>query len=146
MTVPVRVFFRLEQDDDDYPPVATESLWAIPGPDADEYIIDNIPFFVHEATIGDAIVARQEDGLPWFNKLLRRSKNSLLRAVFFDDARVDEVRRRLIDIGCSVEYAKDYKLLAISIPEAVRLTEVQDYLSSEATAGTLDYEEPILRQ
>jgi hypothetical protein len=78
--------------------------------------------------------------------LLRRSRNSLMRAVFFDDAYVEEVSRRLITLGCSVEYVSNYKLMAINIPGDVKLTDVQHYLAQEQAAGMLDYEEPILRQ
>lgn len=136
----------MEQDDDDYPPVATESLWAIAGRGTGEYTLDNIPFFAREATIGDTIATHHEDGNPWFDAVLHRSRNSLVRAVFFDEAHVEEVSRRLVDLGCSVEYASSHKLLAINVPGEVNLANVQDYLASEAAAGTLDYEEPILRQ
>jgi Domain of unknown function (DUF4265) len=76
---PVRVNFSLKQEEEGYPPVAVESLWAEPGAKPGEYVIDNVPFFVRDATIGDTILAREEGDGRWFNRLLSRSLNSLLR-------------------------------------------------------------------
>lgn len=75
MTVPIRVHFQLEQDEDGYPPIAVESLWAEPSAQPNEYVIDNVPFFVRIATIGDTVRVREEDGNRWFDSLVHRSKN-----------------------------------------------------------------------
>ncbi len=146
MTDSTRVFFRLERDEDDYPPVDVESLWVTPGSRAGEYVIDNTPFFIRDATLGDTISTHEEGGLLWFDSVVRRSENSLIRAVIIDKGRTGEIRRRLVGLGCSVETMDDRKLLAISIPPEVSLAHVQAYLQNELASGTLDYEEPILRQ
>ena len=146
MSSPVKVHFHLSQDEDGYPPVAVESLWAVPGANADEYVIDNIPFFVRDATIGDTVRARDEEGNRWFENLVCSSPNSLLRVVFFDRSRVEEINKRLVALGCSTEYMKQYNILAVSVPESAELADVQSYLQAEADAGNIDYEEPILRQ
>ena len=44
MTKSEIVWFRLDQDEDGYPPVQTESVWAIPFGEG-TYILDNVPFF-----------------------------------------------------------------------------------------------------
>src|SRR5512140_2416623 len=142
----VKVYFRLVQDEDSYPPAAVESVWAQPSTKAGEFVLDNVPFFAREATIGDVVQVREEDGHLWFEKVVRRSQNSLVRVVFFDRASVERVNERLVNLGCSTEYIKAHNLLAVSIPSTVNLREVQGYLQAEAGAGTLDYEEPILRQ
>jgi hypothetical protein len=41
-----RIAFELEQDEDGYPPVSAETLWATPTPEG-FWRIDNIPFFVY---------------------------------------------------------------------------------------------------
>jgi hypothetical protein len=142
----VKVHFRLTQDADGYPPVAVESVWAQPTTSAGEYVLDNIPFFASEATIGDVVLVREQGGDLWFDEVVRDSNNSLVRVVFFDHSCVQDVNQRLIDLGCSTEYIKVHNLLAVSIPDRVSLQDVQAYLQSEAGAGRLDYEEPILRQ
>ena len=146
MATLVKVYFRLVQDEDGYPPVAVETLWAKRGANRREYVIDNIPFFARDATIGDTVLVREEDGCRWFERLVRRSRNSLMRVVFFDRTCVERVSEHLVAQGCSTEYLRDHNLLAVNVPDSVNLADVQDYLQAEASTGSIDYEEPILRQ
>jgi uncharacterized protein DUF4265 len=141
-----KIHFQLTQDEDGYPPVGVESVWAEPGENPGEYIIDSIPFFIREATLDDIVRAREQDGQRWFEATVRPSLHSLIRVVFFDSEQVDRVNKRLVELGCSTEYLRAYKLLAVSIPPDAKLSDVQRYLQSESDAGTVDYEEPILRQ
>lgn len=146
MTDQVKVFFHLKQDEDGYPEVSAESVWAKPTERADEYILDSIPFFIREATIGDSLKALKEDGVLWFDSLLLGSGNSLIRVVFFDNCSKGKVNEKLNAMGCSTEYSKDHNLLAVNIPAEVDLSDVQAYLQSESDLGKIDFEEPILRQ
>jgi hypothetical protein len=142
----VKIHFRLLPDTDGYPPVAVESVWAQASRDAGEYTLDNIPFFAREATVGDVVRAREEDGQLWFDGVARRSRNSLMRVVFLDRSSLDRVNAELIGLGCATEYAKSHNILAVSIPDDVDLRAIQSYLDAEMQSGVLDYEEPILRQ
>jgi hypothetical protein len=142
----VKVHFRLTQDEDGYPPIAVETVWAQSGPSQDEYVVDNIPFFARDATIGDTVLAIEDDGRLWFEKVTCPSRNSLVRIIFFDLSCVDRVNARLVSQGCSTEYLREYGLLAVNIPGDTSLMDVQSCLQAEAKAGNLDYEEPVLRQ
>jgi hypothetical protein len=142
----VKIHFRLEQDEDGYPPVAVESLWATPTAAAEQYVIDNVPFFIRDATVGDTVLVRKKDGNCWFDGVLSRSQNSLVRVVFFDRDCVEVLSKQLSAMGCSTEYLREHNLMAINIPGEIALTDVQAYLRAEAETGKIDYEEPILRQ
>jgi hypothetical protein len=145
MSNAVKINFRVKRGDNDYPPVAVESLWA--NPTSDSYIVDSIPFFTSDATNGDRVAAHLGEGdALWFDAVLQRSGNSLIRAVFFDMHSQDEIVSYLTDIGCGTERMQQFKLLAIDVPQEVSLAMVQSYLQAQATAGLIDYEEPILRQ
>lgn len=74
MGQPVRVHFRLVQDEDGYPPAAVESVWAQPTTKAGEYVLDNVPFFARDATIGDVVAVREEDSHLWFERVVCRSQ------------------------------------------------------------------------
>ncbi len=87
-----------------------------------------------------------EDGSLWFTHVQVGSKNSLLRAVLFDEGHVDEVRRELVALGCSTEWDQPHKLVGVSVPDSASLSAVQEYLQGTSERGWLDYEEPILRQ
>ncbi len=141
----VKIHFELVPDADGYPPVAVESLWAQPGVAPGEFVIDNIPFFVRDATLGDTVLAREADGDLWFVRVVSRSRHSLVRAIFFDEGAQPRVRRELEEVGCTVEYAAAYKLLSVGVPDPPGTAAVRAVLDREADAGTLGYEEPILR-
>lgn len=142
----VKIHFRLTPDEDGHPPVAVESVWARPCPTPGEYVLDNVPFFAREATLGDTIRTREVDGQRWFDAVAHRSRNSLVRVVVFDRAAVESTRKQLTELGCTTEYLREHNVLAVSVPPEVRLTEVQRHFQAEASAGRLDYEEPLLRQ
>ena len=141
-----RVHFRLTQDADGYPPVGVETLWARRGEQANEYVIDNVPFFVCEATLGDLIAIIEEDGQRWFFKLLDSAGHSLIRIVFFDDTCVQEISDQLRSLGCWTEYEATHKLLAVDMPTRASLAQAQSLLRREAATGRIDYEEAILRE
>lgn len=142
----VKVFFQLQPDEDGWPPISVESVWAKASDCENEYVIDNVPFFAHDATIGDTVQVRKEDGIRCFEKVVKRSGNSLIRIIVDDLISIEEVKNRLAALGCDMELAEPHRLLAVSIPPSVKLSDVQEYLRTQARAGVLDFEEPILMQ
>lgn len=146
MTERVKIFFQMQQDEDGYPPITVESVWAMPSENVDEYVLNNIPFFFREATFEDTVKAQEKNGQLWFERLTVNSSNSLIRVVFHDRECESRIEQELTKLGCEVEYFEQYNLLAVSIPGDIKLSDVQAYLASEADAGTIGYEEPILRQ
>jgi hypothetical protein len=146
MAALVKVYFNLVRDEDGYPPVAVESLWAAPDSKSSGYVIDNVPFFVRDVTIGDTVRVREEDGNHWFDGLVSRSQNSLIRVVFFDRTTVDEISEQLVALGCSTEFLREHNIMAVSVPFSTNLADVQAFLQAEVSAGRVDFEEPILRQ
>lgn len=145
MTDLVKIFFELTQDEDGYPGLGAESVWGKVTDVSGEFTVDNIPFFVPVVTLGDIIRTRNVDGRLWFDRVIHRSTNSLIRIVFFDVGAFDRVNDALCSLGCLTEYSKEHKLLAVSIPKDVSLLKVQTLLGDEVQRGQLDYEEPILR-
>ena len=140
-----KIFFKLDVDGDGYPPVAVESVWARSGEKAGEYIIDNIPFFTKEATDGDVVAASQDDkGNLWFHEVLRPSRNSLIRVIFFVTDQLESVREHLIALGCATEYFGTYGLLSVSVPAQIDLSSIEQYLDEHRESGAIDYEGAIL--
>lgn len=146
MTDHAKVFFTLEQDEDGYPPVSAESVWAVQTGLPFEYTLDNIPFFATQATCGDVIRVRPGDGVLWFDEMVRPSGNSLLRATFFQPTKVRDIREALRSLGCTTEWLEAYHLIAINIPANISLEQIQAFLEEQAEAGVLDYEGAIIRQ
>jgi hypothetical protein len=139
-----KVFFDLEQDESGYPPVATESLWAIPTEASTEYVLDNIPFFERVATIGDRIRVEEVAGRIWYRATIDRTSHSLIRVVGLDDKDPIHVGRELEQMGCSWELDAAHHLIAVDVPRGV-LDRAQNLLAQHVVSGKIDYEEAILR-
>jgi hypothetical protein len=138
------VFFELEQDESGYPPVATESLWAIGTEKPSEYIVDNIPFFERVATIGDKIFVEEVAGRLWYRATVSRTSHSLIRVVGLDDKDPTTMGMALEQMGCSWELDPAHHLIAVHVPREI-LVRAQALLAEHATLGEIDYEEAILR-
>ena len=144
MADPMKVLFRLVADEDGYPPVAVESLWAIPSKTQGQCVLSNIPFFTTDATLGDTIAVRYEESAFWFDQVVTPSRNSLIRVIFHDHQCIGSVIKRLEELGCDVELAENYSLLAVSIPPRAKLAAIQTYLEEKENECMIGYEEPIL--
>jgi hypothetical protein len=140
-----KVCFRLQRDAEGYPPADVESVWANRLSDG-FYSLDNIPFFSREATLGDIVKTVDVDGEKFFSAIHKRSGNSLVRVVVYDNHETEVIRRQLSDLGCSSELSHLESLFAINVPPNVSIESVRALLNSGFDEGWLDYEEPILRQ
>ncbi|MFY0566156.1 DUF4265 domain-containing protein [Archangium lansingense] len=139
----VRVLFKLEKEDEDYPPVDYERLWAKPlGQGLFE--IDNIPFFVRGISVGDVVAAQQGEGEVVFSALVRASGSSTLRVIVFDATHVEEVRSRLRELGCSTELNVS-KMLGVDVPAQADLRAVRAWLMVKQSVGSLEFEDACIR-
>lgn len=140
-----KVFFKLEPGEDGYPPFSTEGVWAEERK-VGEYIIDNIPFFTKEATLGDTVLADNFADSLYYRSTLNESSNSLLRVVMFDRRDAGPLRSQLAELGCSTELGPIPSLIAVNVPETVGLQDAIAVLKEGFDKGYWDYEEAILRR
>ncbi len=117
----VKVFFELQQDEDGYPPVTCESLWATPVGNG-LYRFDNIPFFARGVAYEDVVSA------------VRR------------DAKAPELRRELEALGCDTEQSHIPNLFAVDVPPSVSLEEVRRLLETGDASEHWEYEEACLER
>ena len=100
----VKILFRLTKDEDGYPPIEWETLWAVREGD-NLYRIDNIPFYVKGISANDIVTVRKTDGELHFDKLIKQQGHSTVRLLVIDMSDGDE--GRIIDkvrsLGCEVE-------------------------------------------
>lgn len=140
-----KIFFNLEQDEEGFPPVGVESVWAIETNGGD-FVIDNIPFYACQATLGDVVeVVSSHLGLRYVSTR-KQSGNSLLRVVFFEGHDPTMLRSDLEKLGCSTELSHLQSLIAVNVPPTVLINDVRRLLDEGCGKGFWDYEEPILRQ
>lgn len=132
---------------DDYPPAASEGVWAEQQPDG-LYRIANLPFYSQDVCYDDEVAVQIEaDGLKWFRQVGRSSGNSTLRVVFFKAGRerIPEVLERINALGCRWE-GMSQAFFAVNVPASVPLDSVLEYLQACVDQDWLDYESGLLRQ
>lgn len=148
----VKVFFSLEREDD-WPPVSVESVWARPTSEPHQYIIENTPFFVHAATLGDVVLVEHrpttdkgEAEKLWFQRRVQWGGNALIRIIVRRKDAEDEIVAWLRRIGCICEGFDKFSMIAVSVPAVVDQRTVQAYLLRHEEAGDIYVEEAILRE
>src|ERR1041385_3570598 len=124
---PQKIRFLLEHQGDGFPPVSEEYVWAIPTGHG-SYIVDNVPFFVRDISLGDEITARNHHGELLFEKLLRLSKNSTIRLFVHDRSNESIVRKELEEFGCPIEGGLIKGMFAVSKPTDERTADILDWL------------------
>lgn len=139
----VKVEFRLEPDEDGYPPVAAETVWAHKTGRSGEFTINNVPFFATQATIGDTVAAERVAGVLTFQSVVNYGGHSLVRVLCRNDANREIVRSKLRGIGCDLEFSEQYGLFAVDVPPSVRFRDVQSLLETMQGSLDIDFEEPI---
>lgn len=139
----IKVLFVLEQNDG-YPPVGTEGLWATKTPDG-FYELDNIPFYAQEVSYKDVVQAAPDaDGAFYFEKVVRRSGHSTVRVIVFDLKERDDLQRNLEALGCSWEGGHEPSLIAVDIPREVGISSVLRFLRDGFDQDRWDYEEACI--
>lgn len=140
-----KVLFRLERDEEGYPPADIEGVWAEELGDGG-FVIDNIPFFASQATLGDVVEVQEIGNELFYSSTRQCSDNSLLRVIFFDGRDPLSLRSELQKLGCSTEQSHLRSLIAVNVPPTVEISNVMAILSEGYSKGYWDYEEAILRQ
>lgn len=141
---PVKIHFKLEQDEEGYPPVDWESLWATPVGEA-LYMLDNTPFYARGVSSGDTVTAVAVNGRLEFTTMAAPGGHATVRVVAFDEHVVPELRASLKRIGCSSEVSNLPALLAVDVPPVVDYARVMELIESYAASGSIDYEESSIQ-
>jgi hypothetical protein len=131
----------------DYPPVSVESIWVKKLPSG-YFKVLNIPFYSRELCFEDVVdVTTCPDGSIYFLRIKRKSKNSTIRIVFFDEYfdQKNIVITKLESLGCTWEEFST-AFLAINIPRETDLNEIIEILEQFSEKGVLDYEYGLLQQ
>jgi hypothetical protein len=141
----VRILVRLTPDEDGYPPVQVEGLWAIPRADGN-YILDNIPFYATGIAPGDEVSVRTSaNGEVWLIAVIKAGGRSVFRIHAKKSVLIEEIRSSLLDLGCPSEIDAKTGLVAIEVPINCNIAPVLDFLMSGQDTNRFDFEEGVLR-
>jgi hypothetical protein len=146
MTDQVRVCFALEPDEDGWPPVTAERMWATPTSLDNTVVIDNIPFFVRGVACYDVVaVAEDAEGILWAREQIRWSGNCTIRVIPFRHGPLHGDRQAVLDafapFGVEGEGVEQYGLVALNVPADADLVAVKRLLREGEEDKRWAYEE-----
>lgn len=127
----IKVLWRLEQDEDEWPPYPVESIWCSevsPG----HYKLLNVPYFAQGVAWGDVVTATEKDGGLWFASVASRSGYSTVHAFCADPGFQEQLRAWAREQRCVVETAYDQKYWALGIPPEVPVAQWHGFLQGLA--------------
>ncbi|MEU6414250.1 DUF4265 domain-containing protein [Microbispora sp. NPDC046933] len=139
----VRVVFDLPQDENGWPPAASERMWAVPVAPG-RVMLDNIPFFVRGVALGDVVrIETDDEGVVRAAEAVEFSGNCTIRVVPF--TREPAGRQAVLDAfaswGVEGEGAEQFGLVALNVPPTADLAAVRRLLVQGEADGLWDYEE-----
>lgn len=140
----VEVAFDLPTDEEGWPPLASESLWAVLL-DPDHVRLDNAPWFVVDAAVGDVFRVRAEDGMLWATEKVSSSGNCTIRVIPIEDGQPGGDLQRVLDVfatlGVKGEGMAQYGIVALNVPPEADVVAVRRLLDDGAAVGSWDYDE-----
>ena len=141
---PEKIFFAIEQDHSKYPSVSCEQLWCLPV-QTDTYLIDNIPFYARDVSIGDEIRTELRDDRRWCICVTKPSTNTTLRVFARNPIFEPMLRPRLESFGGLTEKMEGSPLIAVSLPGIADIASALAFLDREYEAGNVGFEESCVR-
>lgn len=113
-----KVHWELEQDEDDWPPFAVETIWCaevIPH----MFRLLNVPYFAKGISWGDVVKVKEMDGNLWYESVEHRSDYSTIHIFCFDDEKLEKLKIWARENDCVLEAAFKRKYFALGIPSCV---------------------------
>ncbi|WP_412538721.1 DUF4265 domain-containing protein [Longispora sp. K20-0274] len=141
----VKVLFALERDEDGWPPVSVEGLWARrSGPDL--VVIDNVPWFVRDVACGDVFGIRTDaDGQVWAEGKVTWSGRCTIRVIPWQDGPLAGDRQVVLDVfapfGVTGEGVEQFGMVALDVPPEADLLTVRALLAAGEADGRWAFEE-----
>ncbi|AQU67731.1 DUF4265 domain-containing protein [Streptomyces niveus] len=141
----VKVGFRLEVDEDGWPPVGVESVWAVDLGDATARLA-NTPWFVRGIANGDVLRTHADaDGRLWAGDVVRNSENCTIRLIVLRDGGTAAARQSVLNASWELrvggEGVDQFRMIALDVPPEADLRKVQQLLDHGESKGWWHVEE-----
>jgi hypothetical protein len=141
----VKLHFRMEVDEDGWPPASVESLWAVDLGDG-TVRLDNTPWFVRGVASDDIIrVQVDEDGLWWAGETVRASNNCTIRLIVLKDGGSEAARQTVLEtfhrLGTTGEGIEQFRMVALDVPPSADLRRIRKLLEHGEAKGWWHWEE-----
>ncbi|WP_405721871.1 DUF4265 domain-containing protein [Streptomyces sp. NBC_01537] len=141
----VKVHFRMDVDEDGWPPASVESLWAVDLGDGTVQL-DNTPWFVRGVACEDVIrVEVDEAGVCWGGETVRASGNCTIRLIVLKDGGSAAARQSVLEVfhrlGTTGEGIERYRMIALDVPPDADLPRIRKLLEHGAAKEWWHWEE-----
>ncbi|NEA59775.1 DUF4265 domain-containing protein [Streptomyces sp. SID13666] len=141
----VKVHFRMDVDEDGWPPASVESLWAVDLGDG-TVRLDNTPWFVRGVASDDIIrVEVDDEGVRWAGETVRASENCTIRLIVLKDGGSAAARQSVLEIfhslGTTREGIEKYRMVALDVPPTANLPKIRKLLEHGDAKGWWHWEE-----
>jgi hypothetical protein len=142
-----RMRFDLDIEDN-WPPVAVETLWVEAVENA-RFRIDSIPFLVRGIAINDIVEGREDSAdtpsAPLrFSRRIEPGGHSTIQVIVVADEVTSAVTHEVVKAGCRIEGSPWPSLFSIDIPDGKLIDAVHNLLRIRAALGQLEYEDACL--
>jgi hypothetical protein len=122
--------------------IAEETIWV--KPENGNYKIDNIPFYAPNLALNDIISVENDDGVFYFDELIKPSGHSTLQIIFFKEKEIIRVMKIIEQMNCKWEGMENQPYFAIDVPPKVNYNEIKKFLNNELDNKVLDFKEACL--
>lgn len=141
----VKVCFRMDVDEDGWPPVSVESLWAVEL-DNGTVRLENTPWFVRGIACGDIIrVGVDEEGVRWAGETVRASGNCTIRLIVLKDGGSTAARQSVLNafhsLGTTGEGIERFRMVALDVPPEANIAKIRKLLEHGAAEEWWHWEE-----
>ncbi|GAB3596246.1 DUF4265 domain-containing protein [Microbacterium tumbae] len=141
-----KIRFRLEADEDGWPPAESEGMWAEPLGD-DRFRVDNTPWFVRGTSADDIVKAVPDaSGVLWYSGTIARSGHQTVRIIPRTDGPLNGDQQLVIDafapLGVTGEgFNRNLLIVALDIGPGANLAMVKNLCVDGENDGRWFYEE-----
>lgn len=125
---------------------AAETVWTHRAPGG--YVIDNIPAFAYDISLGDIVSASLVAGSLTFDHVTHPSRNSTYRVLFPEDKHewLEPLLKAVESFGCAIEQTSGpLCVVAINVPPDADLPNLYSFLEQGQDAGRWTFEEASFR-
>lgn len=141
----VKVHFRMDIDEQGWPPASVESLWAVDLGDGTARL-DNTPWFVRGIASGDIVAVEPDDeGVLWAGQTVQPSQNCTIRLIVLKDggsvAARESVLKAFHRLGTTGEGIERYRMVALDVPPEADLPKIRKLLEHGAEQGWWHWEQ-----
>ena len=136
----LKMHFDLKQEEDGWPPVAGESVW-VTRLHGNIFQVENVPFFAKRIAFNDHVEGHSHENVIYFRRHVKSSGYTTVRVIFHLLGKQDDLVHRLEALGCEIEGAPQFKLLAIGIPQGDDFERAMDAIREGYREKWWDYEE-----